>query len=102
CLAQRIEAPGDRGIAVAHRPVDEHAILERGGRRKFFGLRARDGFQRRFIELPVPDLVVVAPLPSRPYRANDQVECAPPFETSIRNVLRSTIPPGLRNRTASR
>ena len=83
-LLQRVEPRGDRRIAVAHRPVDRDAAVDRRERRgELLGLRARDGLQRRFVALAVPDLVVVAPLAPRPHRQDDQVEDQPPLEAVL-------------------
>ncbi len=77
----RLEPRGDRGIAVAHRPVDgEPRIHRRERRAELFGLRARDGLQRRFVALAIPDLGVVAAFPARPDRQDDQVEDQPPYQ----------------------
>src|SRR5262249_11882930 len=54
------EALADRGLAVAHRPIDEAAprriapaLGEGGG--ELLGRRAGDRLQGAFVELPVPD-----------------------------------------------
>src|SRR6202021_2014861 len=54
---ERLEPRRDRGLAVAHRPVDGDVAAERlEDRGELLGLRARDGLERRLVLLPVPDL----------------------------------------------
>ena len=47
------------------------------------GLRARDGLERRFVALSVPDLVVVAALAAGPHGQDDEIEHEPPFEAVL-------------------
>src|SRR3712207_9396318 len=69
-----------RSIAVAHRPVDSDAGLarERGG--ELLALGARDGLERPFVLVTIPDRIVVATLRPRPHREDDQVEDQPRSE----------------------
>ena len=56
-IFQRLQARGDGRLPVAHRPVN-HIIfppLLRQMFGQFFRLTAGDGFQRRFVQLMVPD-----------------------------------------------
>ena len=71
---QRIDARTDRRIAVAHRPVDHDMVVIGDRRGQLFGLRARDGLQRGFVLLGVPDLLVVARLAAGADAQDDAVE----------------------------
>src|SRR5262249_17988299 len=65
----------DRGMAIAHRPVDHEMgaqRLERAG--ELFGLRAGDGLEWGFVFFVIPDLGVVARLPTRPDGQDDAGE----------------------------
>ncbi len=65
----------ERGIAVAHRPVDHELRAERLERAaELLRLRAGDGLERGFVLLVVPDLGVVARLAPRPDAQDDAVE----------------------------
>jgi hypothetical protein len=74
-LDESAEFRCDRGVAVAHRPVDQEMAaqrLERAG--ELFGLRAGDGLEGGFVLFVIPDLGVVARLPTRPDGQDDAVE----------------------------
>src|SRR6202011_2015083 len=76
---ERREPGGDRRVAVAHRPVDDDALIarrQRGG--KLLGLRAGDGLERRLVLLAIPDARVIAAAPPRPDRQGDPVWHPPP------------------------
>ena len=65
----------ERRIAVAHRPIDHDGRIDRIDRgAELCRLGAGDGFQRRFVSLAIPDLLVVAAFDARPARQNDGVE----------------------------
>ena len=72
---QSFESRGDRWVGVAHRPVDNDVIaerLERAG--EFFGLRAREGLDRRLVRLTVPDFLIVVGFAQRAQRQDNAVE----------------------------
>ena len=74
----------DRGIAVAHRPVDQQprpARRQRGG--ELLGLRAGDGLERGFVLVLVPDLGVVARLAARADAQDDAVERELPHQALV-------------------
>jgi hypothetical protein len=71
---ERIDPRADRWIAVAHRPVDHDVVMVGNGSGEFFGLRARNGFQRRFVVLGVPDFQVIARLAAGTDAQDDAVQ----------------------------
>ncbi len=81
-FGERGDARANRGIAVAHRPVDDDArAAERRG--ELFGLRARDGLERGFVPLAIPDRVIVAALGARTRGQDDAVEHELPEERIV-------------------
>ena len=74
----------DRGIAVAHRPVDQEprpARRQRGG--ELLGLRSGDGLERGLVLVLVPDLGVVARLTARADAQDDAVERELPHQALV-------------------
>src|SRR5262249_46906828 len=65
----------DRGMAVAHRPVDQEVGAQRLERAaELFGLRAGNGLEGGFVLFVVPDFGVIARLSSGPDGHDDAVE----------------------------
>ncbi len=83
---QLLEGGADRGRAVAHRPIDDDGVIakapaeparrDRGA--ELFGLRPRHRLQRAFVQLPVPDRLIVLAARLGAPRQNDEIEDRPP------------------------
>ena len=80
---QRIDPRADRRIAVAHRPIDHDMVMVGDRLAKLFGLRARNGLQRRFVFLGVPDLLVVAGFAPRTRVQDDAVQRQLPQQSLV-------------------
>ena len=71
---QRVDARADRRIAIAHRPIDHDMVVVRDGGGELLALCARNGLERRFVFLGVPDFPVVARLAGRAGAQDDAVQ----------------------------
>ena len=80
---QRIDPRADRRIAVAHRPIDHDMVMVGDRLGQLFRLRARDGLQRRFVFLGVPDFQVVARFAPRAGIQDDAVQRQLPQQALI-------------------
>ena len=82
---QPLDHRGGRGIAVAHREIDDHPVAiplrQPGGDRG--GLRSRDGQERALVGLLVPDLGVVGARGERPLAQDDELQQRLPLPGGI-------------------
>jgi len=71
---QGLDARGDRRIAVAHRPVDHDVVVIRDRSSQLVRLGTRNGLDRGFVFLGVPDFLVIARLARRAGAQDDSVQ----------------------------